>query len=165
MLKYSSNFFSFAKWMPHSAQFSKMKCIKVSFPQFNHYPSWIPKNSLIRKKPTSLKTTNWSTTTDWSNDIKQGQLVKNPTKQTANLVRQALTSHLWASVPHKVGLCVSSQVQHHKAGEAWSAKPRVGVGARVSLTNHALPAPVTASPDCTASQSCAALRISGRLLL
>lgn len=126
MLKYSSNFFSFAKWMPHSAQFSKMKCIKVSFPQFNHYPSWIPKNSLIRKNPTSLETTNWSTTTDWSNDIKQGQLVKNPTKQTANLVRQALTSHLWASVPHKVGLCVSSQVQHHKAGEAWSAKPRMG---------------------------------------
>lgn len=135
------------------------------FPPIQSLSQLNPQELIDKKKPTSLETTNWSTTTDWSNDIKQGQLVKNPTKQTANLVRQALTSHLWASVPHKVGLCVSSQVQHHKAGEAWSAKPRMGVGARVSLTNHALPAPVTASPDCTASQSCAALRISGRLLL
>lgn len=104
-----------------------------------------------------------------SNDIKQGQLVKNSTKQTANLVRQALTSHLWASVvvwsPKMwvfASAAKSSITRLEKLGQlsrGW------GVGARVSLTNHALPAPVTASPDCTAFQSCAALRISGRLLL
>lgn len=40
--------------------------VDVTFPQFNDYPSWIPKNSLIRKKPTTSETTSWSATPDWS---------------------------------------------------------------------------------------------------
>lgn len=139
------------------------------FPPIQSLSQLNPQELINKKKPTSSETTSQSGTTDWINDIKQGQLVKNSTKQTANLVRQVLTSHCRASVvvwiPTKwvfASAAKSSITRLEKLGQlsqGW------GVGARVSLTNHALPAPVTASPDCTASQSCAALRISGRLLL
>lgn len=67
------------------------------------------------------------------NDIKRGQLVKNSTKETAKLVRQeALTSHFRASVVialPKMWVFASAAKSsiNHKAEEAWSAKPRVGV--------------------------------------
>lgn len=86
MFKYSSIFFSVCK------------VDEITFPQFNDYPSLISKHSLIRKKTNNFRNNKLECHNRLVNDIKRGQLVKNSTKQTAKLVRQALTSHFRASV-------------------------------------------------------------------
>lgn len=59
---------------------------------------WWNHFSPIRKKTNNFRNNKLECHNWLVNDIKRGQLVKNSTKQTAKLVRQALTSHFMASV-------------------------------------------------------------------